>query len=195
MNVNELELSEIGNWPAPAKAIFIALVCVLVTVGMYFAVIEQQWDELNRVQQEEQKLKKTFEAKQRLAANLEAYREQMEQLEMTLAQFLKQLPTEDETAGLLDDINFVGTASGLDFQVIEWSAPQEKEFYIELPINIQVSGDYHQLGTFVSDVAALPRIVTLHDFNIKTVSEGRLSMSLQAKTYKYKEGSADVKKG
>ncbi len=187
MNVNELELSEIGNWPTPAKAIFVALVCFLVALGMYFAVIESQWDRLTQAQQEEQKLKKTFEAKQRLAANLEAYREQMEQLELTLAQFLKQLPTEDETAGLLDDINFVGTASGLDFKVIEWSAPQEKEFYIELPINIQVTGDYHQLGTFVSDVAALPRIVTLHDFNIKKLADDKLSMSLQAKTYKYKE--------
>ncbi|EKE77089.1 type 4a pilus biogenesis protein PilO [Gallaecimonas xiamenensis] len=196
MNVNELDLSEIGSWPKPAKAIFIGFVCIVVAAIFYYVEISSNLDQLFAEQKKEEELKHTFEGKQRMAANLEAYRSQMLQLEATFSQFLKQLPTEDETAGLLDDINFVGTASGLDFRVIQWQAPQEKEFYIELPIDIEVIGDYHQLGTFVSDVAALPRIVTLHNFDIKAADNNKLIMKLQAKTYRYKEdGNAKKKKG
>lgn len=195
MNVNELDLSEIGSWPKAAKLILVGFICVVVGVVFYYAQVSESLDRLFAEQKKEQELKHTFETKQRLAANLKAYREQMKQLEATFSQFLKQLPTEDETAGLLDDINFVGTSSGLDFRVIQWQAPQEKEFYIELPIDIEVVGDYHQLGTFVSDVAALPRIVTLHNFDIKEAGNGKLIMKLQAKTYRYKEHSDAKKKG
>ncbi|WP_115717184.1 type IV pilus inner membrane component PilO [Gallaecimonas mangrovi] len=194
MNISELDFSEIGSWPKAAKAVFIGFVCVVVAALFYYLLISDNLDQLFAEQKKETELKQTYQTKQRMAANLQAYRSQMLQLEENFAQFLKQLPTQDETAGLLDDINFVGTTSGLNFRVIQWQAPQEKEFYIELPIDIEVVGDYHQLGTFVSDVAALPRIVTLHNFDIKAADNNKLIMKLQAKTYRYKEDGNAKKK-
>jgi type IV pilus assembly protein PilO len=131
-------------------------------------------------------LKAVYEEKAFQVANLAALRKQMEDVEDKFTELKKQLPTEKEVPGLLDDITNLGTDSGLDIGSIKLTAESKKEFYIELPININVSGSYHQLGQFVSGIAGLPRIVTLHDYTIKP-SGTTVSMQISAKTYRYDE--------
>lgn len=185
--LNELDFKTLGQWPLPVKAFFAALTAVVVALLMYNMMISDQWDTLAREETREKELKDEYSRKYRLAANVEAYRDQMKVMEETFQKLLRILPASHETPGLLDDITYTGTNSGLQFKKINWEAEQPQEFYIELPIAIVVEGDYHQFGDFVADVSALPRIVTLHDFAIKRLENGKQEMSLKAKTYRYKE--------
>jgi type IV pilus assembly protein PilO len=150
--------------------------------------------------QKEVTLKKDFETKVQEAANLKAYETQMVEMKEMFSGLLKQLPGDTEVPGLLDDISNKGLESGLVFNSIDLQSEKTQAYYIELPIKINVTGDYHDFGSFVSGVAALPRIVTLHDFKIEKVSEskqqkdpdeiiprGRLTMEIIAKTYRYRD--------
>jgi len=183
-----LDPNNMGGWPKPAKTGVILLICAAVLgLGYYFDTQEQQ-QQLEKVGKLEKSLKEDFERKQAKAANLEAYKQQMQEMEESFGTMLRQLPSKTEVADLLVDITQTGLASGLNFSLFQPKNEIPREFYAELPITLEVAGDYHQFGEFVSGVAALPRIVTLHDITIKRDKEGSsLSMQATAKTYRYLE--------
>ena len=182
-----LELDNIGQWP-PAAKLVLTIFLSLVVIGLgYVGLVSGKIEQLDRVTAEEQTLKDSYRAKYHIAANLELFRAQMIEAEDIFANQLRSLPNSHETPGLLDDITFIGTTSGLEFVKLEWQPEISKEIYIELPIDIEVNGSYHSFGNFVSKIAGLPRIVTLHDFtiDIKAISTEVLNLKLEAKTYRY----------
>jgi type IV pilus assembly protein PilO len=187
IDINDLDLENMGSWPVAAKFVFAVILAVLVSVLSYFLLVDSKLDELAAAQNKEVELRQIYRTKYAAAVNLDLYKQQMLEMEQTFSFLLKQLPTTHETPGLLDDITYVGTTSGLTFIRINWEPEIEKEFYTELPIKIEVIGDYHQFGNFVSEVAKLPRIVSLHDFSIQTEKDERLRFNVVAKTYRYKE--------
>lgn len=189
IDINDLDLENIGSWPLVAKVIFAVIVVAMVSLLSYYLVISSKIDALDTARQKETELLQVYQQRYVSAVNLDAYREQMKGMEQTFALLLRQLPTTHETPGLLDDITYVGTTSGLTFLRMNWEPEIEKEFYTELPIQIEVLGNYHQFGIFVSEVAKLPRIVSLHDFTIKADTDNRLRFNLVAKTYRYKDAS------
>lgn len=188
LDFSELSVDNIGSWPLPVKVIAWVLVFVVLVVAGYFYNISEMQDQLTQVEKKELDLKKEFEDKAFKAANLEALRKQMVEMEQSFGALVSQLPTDTEVPGLLEDITNKGVESGLEIKSIKLQPEQSKEFYVELPINIEITGTYHDFGTFVSGIAALPRIVTLHDFKITSdpKNQGVLSMSISAKTYRYK---------
>ena len=186
---NDIDFKNIGAWPKLVKVVFAALLAICVFVGSYFLFVSDAIDALNAEQQKEQQLKSDFKSKYQLAANLKLYREQLAVMEVQFAELLKMLPSQNEMPGLLDDITFVATDAGLKINSLDWDSEIVREFYIEFPIKIAVSGDYHQLGHLVSGVAKLPRIVSLHDFVINRDDSGGLAMDILAKTYRFKEGA------
>lgn len=185
----DLDLDNIGSWPVFVKSIFALLVALFAGFLVYYFVISDQLTKLEQIQQEEVELRQKYQVKYGIAVNVDVYREQLNTIEFQFQAMLKQLPTRHETAALLDDMTFVGTANGLRFDKLEWQPEREQEVYIELPMALEVVGEYHQLGQFVSDVAALSRIISLHDFTLANSEsdEGKLSMQVQARTYRYKE--------
>jgi type IV pilus assembly protein PilO len=190
-DINDLDFDNIGNWPGPIKVILCLLILIGVTVGGYYYHIEELQLQLAKVEAQEVELKKDFEKKAFQAANLEAYRQQMVEMEESFGALVSQLPSDTEVPGLLEDITNKGLLNGLEIGSIKLNKEQAKEFYVELPISIQAVGSYHDLGAFVSGMAGLPRIVTLHDFGIsvKGGNTNNLSMSITAKTYRYKDGT------
>lgn len=185
-DLNDLDFSASGNWPIGVKVVCYILVAALVLgLGFKFYILEKR-EALHRVIAQEISLKESYRKKAFQVSKLDALRKQMADVEERFAELTKQLPTEKEVPGLLDDITLLGTESGLDIGRIALAPEKKKEFYIELPINIKVEGSYHQLGTFVSGIAALDRIVTLHDYSISPVRDG-VSMAILAKTYRYNE--------
>ena len=190
MDINELDLSNIARWPAAAKAVVILFLMGCVIFLGYWFHSKDQLLALEQFEQKEQELKKVFEKKARQAVNLEAYENQLAEMRESFGAMLRQLPNKTEVADLLVDVSQTGLASGLEFELFKPRREVPREFYAELPINIRVVGDYHEFGDFVSGVAALPRIVTLHNVNIKR-RDGKKSdvlvMNLTAKTYRYLE--------
>lgn len=190
MDINELDLTNVARWPAAAKAVVILFLMGCVIFLGYWFHTKDQLLALEEFEQKEQKLKKVFEKKARQAVNLEAYENQLAEMRESFGAMLRQLPNKTEVADLLVDVSQTGLASGLEFELFKPKAEVPREFYAELPINIRVVGDYHEFGDFVSGVAALPRIVTLHNVSIKR-QEGKktdhLVMNLTAKTYRYLE--------
>ena len=196
LDVSELSLDNIGSWPLAVKVIAWILVFVLVSILGYVYFISDQREQLAHSEVTETGLKKEFEDKAFKAANLEALRKQMAEMQVSFGALVSQLPSDTEVPGLLEDITNKGVESGLEIKSIKLEPEQAKEFYVELPISIEVTGSYHDFGTFVSGIAGLPRIVTLQNFKIepakagqgkgKDVAPGVLSMSIAAKTYRYK---------
>ncbi|GAB3284979.1 type 4a pilus biogenesis protein PilO [Parahaliea aestuarii] len=186
----DLDVDNIGSWPGVIKFILCTLVLVLVLVGGYYYHIQDLRNQLASEQGKEVELKQEYEKKAFQAANLDAYRKQMVEMEETFGALVAQLPSDTEVPGLLEDITNKGLLNGLEIASIVLQNEQAREFYIELPIAIQATGSYHDLGAFISGMAGLPRIVTLHDFSIKApnANTNRLSMSIVAKTYRYKDG-------
>jgi len=198
MNLNELNLEDIGSWPPAVKKILIGLVCVIIIFLGFWFDTREQINQLKHHQQTEVKLKKKFEVKQQHAVNLDAYKVQLSEISRTFGKMLHQLPSKTEVPGLLEDISETGVANGLEFKLFDPQAEVQRDFYAELPIRISVVGNYHQLAQFVSDVAALSRIVTLHDFEmflakpdeeqVKSadfMKRKMLGMVITAKTYRY----------
>lgn len=185
------DLDSVGVWPRPVKFVLILLVVIACLAAGYFLHVQKLQEQLERQQAEETTLRQNFEQKAFLAANLNEYREQTVEMEEAFAILLRQLPSETEVPGLVDDVTDTGLGSGLEFSNIELSDEVTQEIYIELPIEIDVTGNYHDFATFVSGVAALPRIVTLHDFEIIRQDDVFLTMSITAKTYRYKEDDQD----
>lgn len=184
--LKNLDFNNVGMWPPVVKGTAIALLCVGVLGLGYYLDTQNQLDVLDRVRQQEETLKRDFETKQAKAANLEGYKQQMKEMEESFGTMLRQLPSKTEVADLLVDVTQTGLASGLKFELFKPQKEVPKEFYAELPILLKVVGSYHDFGAFVSGVAALPRIVTLHDISI-TREKGKkdLVMEATAKTYRY----------
>lgn len=190
IDVADLDMNNLGSWPAPVKFITgVILLAVVLALGYYLHLQDMQV-QLEQQQAQETTLKQQFSSKAFQAANLEAYKEQMAEMETSFGALLRQLPSDTEVPGLLEDITRTGLGSGLEFEEIKLQPEVAQQFYIELPINIKVIGGYHDLATFVSGVSSLPRIVTLHDFEIKPEkddSASKLRMSIVAKTYRYND--------
>lgn len=190
IDIGDLDLNNVGSWPAAVKVISGVLVAVLMLALGYFFFIQDMEAQLEAARNTEATLKEQFTNKAFQAANLDPYKIQMLEMENTFGALLRQLPSDTEVPGLLEDITRTGLGSGLDFEEIKLLPEAAQQFYIELPIQITVVGAYHDLATFVSGVASLPRIVTLHDFDIKPLegaSPGKLRMSILAKTYRYND--------
>lgn len=185
--LNNLDMSDMGSWPIAAKAMVVAILVLMIGVLTFFLLVDDQIKQLEMSEAKEQELRQIYRVKYASAVNLELYKAQMVEMEETFSYLLKQLPATHETPGLLDDITYAGTSTGLTFVKINWLPEIEKDFYTELPIKIDVVGDYHQFGNFVSEVAKLPRIVSLHDFSVTTDNDERLVFNVVAKTYRYKE--------
>ncbi len=183
--LQSLDPNNIGNWPLLFRVLIVLSVFIVVLVAGYYLDTETQREELARAQNVEKTLKVKFEKKQAKAANLEAYKAQMVEMEESFGTMLRQLPSKTEVADMLVDITQTGLASGLEFRLFKPKGEIPKEFYAELPISIEVSGSYHNLGKFISGMAALPRIVTLHNIGIKAEKSGVLSMTATGKTYRY----------
>jgi len=189
--LSDLDFDTIGVWPLPVKVTLAVLLFVLVLLGGYYYNIKGLQERLETVSSEEARLREEFENKAFQAANLDAYERQMEQMEESFGALVSQLPSDTEVPGLLEDITNKGLLNGLEIKSIDLQDEVSKEFYVELPIAIVAAGSYHDLGAFVSSMAGLPRIVTLHDFTITLPSsrdEADLQMSITAKTYRYRSG-------
>lgn len=191
MNLNELDLTNVARWPATAQAVIILLLMTCVIFLGYWFHTKDQLVVLETAEKKEQDLKLVFEKKAKQAVNLEAYEKQLEEMRESFGAMLRQLPNETEVADLLVDVSQTGLASGLEFELFQPQAENPREFYAELPISIRVVGEFHEFGNFVSGVAALPRIVTLHNIRITRADPtgSTLAMDLTAKTYRYVEGS------
>jgi type IV pilus assembly protein PilO len=182
----DLDIQQIGVWPVALKAILIILIPLIVVTLGYFLKVREISELTERAVAQEAVLFQQYQEKAFLAANLDAYREQMVELDKTFGALLKQLPKDTEVPGLLEDITAVAYGSGLVMKSISLQPEKVTEFYVELPIKIDVTGDYHDFGSFVSGVASLPRIVTLHDYVIDQAEGSQLNMQIDAKTYRYK---------
>ncbi|WP_449287526.1 type 4a pilus biogenesis protein PilO [Marinobacter sp. PE14] len=189
-DINDLDVNNAGIWPAPIKAIVVLIVFALIAGGGYWFFVKDQYVQLDRVEKTEQDLRKKYEEKAYQVANLEVFKAQMAEMEETFGALVRQLPSETEVPGLLEDITNTALGNGLSLQEVALQPEQRRDFYSELPINIRVTGSYHELASFVSSVASLPRIVTLHDLTIKpTGGDGeRLDMQVVARTYRYRAG-------
>ena len=203
INFNELILDNIGQWPLPVKYATAFIAAILITGLGYWWFVSPKYEEIKTLKQKEVELKSQFELKQQQAANLDAYKVQLNEINMRLEDMLRQLPAQNEMPALLEDISKTGVASGLIFELF---APQPEiihDFYVELPIKIEVLGHYNQLAIFLSRVAQMKRIVTLHDFVItpfqvenatlankpvapSVTEKDLLEMKLIAKIYRYK---------
>ncbi|MFZ2171550.1 MAG: type 4a pilus biogenesis protein PilO [Methylococcaceae bacterium] len=193
MNLSEINwnLNAAGTWPLAIRVATTLLICAVTAgVGVYFDTLNQL-AALESTEQKEQDLKREFEVKQKKAVNLKDYQGQLAQIEIQLYGMIRQMPTKEEVASLLIDISQTGLASGLEFKLFKPDALIRKEFYSELPISIQVKGKYEELGLFVSGLASLPRIVTVHDVDITPLgNDGEMLMNAIVKTYN--EGSENV---
>jgi len=184
-DIRRLNIREAGNWPLLPKAVFLGVIFVAIVTAGGVLDWRDQLDVLNQAQANEAKLKSEYASKKARAVNLELYVQQLKEIEQSFGALLKQLPNKSEMDALLTDINQAGLGRGLQFELFR-PASQERmaDFYAELPINVRVTGNYHDMGAFASDVAQLPRIVTLNDLNIVN-DKGTLTMDAVAKTFRY----------
>ncbi len=199
MNIVEelrvLDVNDVGRWPLAFRAGVIAILfAVVVGLGIYWTIIENKAPQLKRAQSDEQTLRVTFENKQRKAANYDAYKAQLAQMEQSFGTMLRQLPGETEIPSLIVDISQTGLAAGLAEKLFQPQAEIPRDFYAEKPIKIRLSGGYHEIANFVSGIAALPRIVTLHNITITPEDQDvydRLSLEVTAQTYRYLDEEAE----
>jgi type IV pilus assembly protein PilO len=188
--IRELDPNDPGRWPLPIRLGAIGLIFVIAAVaGTYFGAWKPKKPELDAARAEEQQLLQKLEAKAKKAANLDAYKAQLAEMEQSFGAMLRKLPNKTEVPNLLTDISQQGTAAGLDQKLFQPNAQVTKDFYAELPIKMRLTGSFHAIGAFVSGVAALPRIVTLHDVQITQVTKSTgtddLQLDVTAKTYRY----------
>jgi len=187
-DLGDLDVNNIGSWPGPVKMILMVIAFALVLGAGYYLYLTDKQSALERVELKELDLRSDFEYKADKAANLEEYRAQKQELEATFGALLKQLPQDTEVPGLLDDITRAALDNELTIESINLQSEKQLEFYVELPIDIVVEGSYHKIGTFISGVASLSRIVTLHDFELEPQgSPLNLKLRILAKTYRYLE--------
>jgi len=194
--LNELDFGNVGVWPWPVKIILILLICTLLSVAFYYVDTQEQLLQLERTEKEEITLRKDFEQKQAKAVSLDKYKQQLEEMRQSFGAMLRQLPNKTEVAELLVDVSQTGLAAGLEFELFQPTGEVPKEFYAELPIKLKVLGGFHEFGEFISGLAALPRIVTIHDVRIQPLGKSsaskqgggtKLVLEATAKTYRYLE--------
>jgi type IV pilus assembly protein PilO len=189
--LQNLDMNDIGRWPFVFRAAAVAIVAVVATAAsLYMFVYEEKVPVLERAEAEEVELRSVFEARQRKAANFDAYKAQLAEIERSFGTMLQQLPGKTEIPNLLVDISQTGLAAGLNEKLFQPLDEITQVFYAEKPIKIKLEGSYHELGNFVSDIAALPRIVTLHDIEIEPTAKDSvddLVLTVTAKTYRYLE--------
>ena len=189
-DLKSLDINDIGRWPLPVQAFFVVLFFFIATAGAFwFFVWNEQMPRLEKVQAEERDLRVSFESKQKKAANFSAYKAQLAEIERSFGTMLRQLPGKTEIPNLLVDISQTGLGAGLQEELFQPMEEVRKDFYAEKPIKIRLTGSYHEFGKFVSEIAALPRIVTLHDIEIgpmgKDPAFDQLVLNVTAKTYRY----------
>lgn len=189
---SDIDFNNAGSWPGLVKIIVFLVLFSALLFGGYWFLIKDQYSEFDRIAKEEANLKEQYESRAYKVANLVAFREQMAHMQKSFGALLKQLPAKTEVPGLLEDITNTGLGSGLEIKSIQLKPEESKEFYVELPMEIEVSGTYHDIASFVSGVASLPRIVTLHDLSITSekkqderAGSENLKMVVAAKTYRY----------
>lgn len=186
IELRQIDINNAGSWPAAFKVGALAILFVAIICAGYFFAWEEQVQALENAQAEEETLKSTYLVKKRSAVNLPVLRQQLKDIEHSLSALLKQLPDKSEMEALLVDINQAGLGRGLQFELFKPAANETiNAFYAELPISIRVMGGYHDIGAFVSDVAQLPRIVTLNNINITPGTDGKLALDAIAKTFRY----------
>jgi type IV pilus assembly protein PilO len=185
-DIRKLDPKEIGTWPVVPKLVALVVLLVLIVLAGWWFDWRDQMAQLESARQKEQQLRTTFLDKQRQAVNLDAYRQQLAAIEQEFGEMLKQLPNKSEMEALLTDINQAGLGRGLRFELFRPAQRETmSEFYAELPITIKLTGNYHDMGAFASDVSQLPRIVTLNEIALTTDREGNLVMDAVARTYRY----------
>ena len=193
-DLRSLDTNDPGRWPLPIRAGAVALVfAAAVAIGIWLLVIKAEMPRLEAAQLEESTLRGQFEDRQRKAANFDSFRAQLAEIERDFGAMLRQLPGKTEVPSLLVDISQTGLGAGLEEQTFTPTGEIQKDFYAELPIKLRYTGSYHELGNFVSGIAALPRIVTLHDISIKPVNGSNpdeLTLDVTAKTYRYLDEEA-----
>ncbi len=181
IDINDIDFREAGNWPLAGKAVLVVLVIAVVLGAGYYFLISSQLEQLDAVALKEQQLRQEFIEKQRVAANLEAFRIQLKQMETDLEVLLRQLPTGTEMPDLLEDVSNTGKQNGLEFELFKPESEKLQDFYAAKPITIKAKATYHQFGAFVSGVAALPRIVTLENAKLTNVKASGRGNKLDAK--------------
>jgi type IV pilus assembly protein PilO len=194
-NIDINDLKHIGTAPPVIKGFLIILLCVIVAVAGYFLVTTPKLEELKKVEKEEVNLKSVFDEKAAKAANLDAYKQQLDEMRQSFGALLRQLPNKTEIETLLTDISQTGISSGLEIELFKPEGLIPKDFYAEYPIKLRVTGRYHQFAQFVSGVAALPRIVTLQDIEIEPAEKDsgvKLAMELTAVTYQYLDETEEL---
>ncbi len=193
--LQSLDTSDIGRWPLLFRALLIGIIFIAVVGGGgYYVIVKNQLPKLERAAAQEQTERKNLENKQRKAANLDAYKAQLDEMRGSFGAMLRQLPGKTEVPSLLVDISQTGLASGLDEKLFQPAGEIRREFYAELPIKIRLTGNFHELGQFVSGIAALPRIVTLHDIAIeRDKGSSDLVLDVTAKTYRYIDEEGESK--
>ncbi|MGZ0020442.1 type 4a pilus biogenesis protein PilO [Nitrosomonas sp. wSCUT-2] len=195
MELRQLDFNRAGDWPVAFKVVALIILLAAIIIAGHFFIWQDEFETLERIQAEEETLKNTYLIKKRSAVNLPAMREQLKDIEKSLGTLLRQLPDKSEMEALLIDINQAGLGRGLQFELFK-PATQEtiNAFYAELPVAIRVTGDYHAIGAFASDIAHLSRIVTLNDINVKPGNDGKLVLDAVAKTYRYLDEGELAKK-
>jgi type IV pilus assembly protein PilO len=196
--INQLNTKDPGSWPLAIKAGSLTILLVAIVTAGYFLDWQEQWESLEQAKTKEVTLKETYLVKKKDAINLDILRQQLKDIELSLGALLKQLPHKSEMDALLIDINHAGLGRGLQFELFKPAASEIiSEFYAELPITIRVTGNYHDIGAFASDISQLPRIVTLNNISIAPDTKGKLVMNATAKTFRYldEEETAKQKKG
>ncbi len=193
IDINDIDFKKIGSAPVAVKAVLVLLVCIIVAAAGYALDITNQLDKLKQAEREESTLRQTFTEKQAKAANLDAYKQQLEEMRVSFGTLLRQLPNKTEIETLLTDISQTGISAGLEIEYFKPEGLNPKEFYAEYPIKLRLTGHYHEFAEFVSGVAALPRIVTMQGINIEPADKkgagSKLKMDVTAVTYQYLDES------
>ena len=193
IDLNDLDFENVGAWPAAARAIVTIIVFAALVIAGYYYHVADLADRLATSESNELELRREFERKAFEALNVGAYKLQLQEMRDSFGALVSQLPSDTEVPGLLEDISAKGELNGLAIESIDLLDEVREEFYIELPISIEAEGSYHDLGAFISGMAGLPRIVTLHDFDIEMTGDdsSNLSMEITAKTYRYRDEGED----
>jgi type IV pilus assembly protein PilO len=184
-DLNHLDLKDIANAPLAARALVLAALFVAMLAGGWYLFLADGFKQLNTARQEEQTLRDAYTAKKTQAYHYAAYKQRLVDVEQSLASLLRQLPNRSEMDALLTDINQAGIGHGLDFELFRPGIESMADFYATLPVSIKVAGHYHDIASFVSDLAKLPRIVTLHDISLTPAKDGTLNMEARIQTYRY----------
>jgi type IV pilus assembly protein PilO len=193
IDLNDLDFENVGAWPAAARAIVAVIVFAALVIAGYYYHVADLADRLATSESKELELRREFERKAFEALNVGAYKLQLQEMRDSFGALVSQLPSDTEVPGLLEDISAKGELNGLAIESIDLLDEVQEEFYVELPISIEAEGSYHDLGAFISGMAGLPRIVTLHDFDIEMSGDdsSNLSMQITAKTYRYRDEDED----